>query len=189
MRNLPRCWTLSLSFLLGFAAIAPPASAQAKLAADRSDEIAPFAELTDVNPDWGPTDNIGYTVGLDYTHFIRSIIRPSLEIRITSANGSSVNERVYSGGLKLATSIRGIQPYAIFLLGHGNIDFVHPDGAYRGDNSIVSSLGAGVDLGITEAIRLRLEFTHQHWNFDPNTLTPVTLSVGISYALPFRRGR
>ena len=48
------------------------ASAQALLTAQRGGEITTFAQATMLSPDWGQTNNLGYTFGVDFTRFIRS---------------------------------------------------------------------------------------------------------------------
>jgi opacity protein-like surface antigen len=154
--------------------------------ADRGAAITPFAQSTMLYPDWGPTRNYGYTAGLDYTRFIRSIVQPSLELRITTANGNTVNEHSYTGGLKLqAPAIHFIHPYITVLGGKGFIDFVHPINGYISDSSFVYSLGGGADFTIHSQWDLRVDYTHQQWNIEPQTLTPVTVGVGIAYRIPF----
>jgi Outer membrane protein beta-barrel domain len=165
------------------------APAQALVSAQRGAEIVPFAQTISLNPDWGPTANVGYTVGIDYTRFIRSIVQPSLEIRMTSANGETVSERSYIGGLKLQTTIHGIRPYGTFLAGRGNIFFTDPIAGYLSDNSFIYSLGGGADFTIHSQWDLRVDFTHQQWNIDPQTLTPTTLGIGVAYRIPFHNGR
>jgi hypothetical protein len=158
--------------------------------AQRGAEIAPFAQTTLIQPDWGSTNNLGYTVGLDYTRFIRSIVQPSLELRMTAANGSTVGEHSYTGGLKLHTpGLRAIHPYITVLGGKGFITFTHPINGYISDDSFISSLGAGADVTVHSQWDLYLDFTHQWWNLDPQTLTPVTLGVGIAYRIPFHSVR
>jgi hypothetical protein len=157
---------------------------QALNTANRPAEIAPFAETTLLTPDWGTTKNLGYTVGIDYSRFVRSILQPSLEVRMTSANGANVNEHTYLGGLKLQGTIHRVHPYATLLGGKGNIHYNHPVNNYLGDNSLVYSLGAGADLDVTSRLLIRLDFTHQNWNIDPETYTPVTLGMGFAYRLP-----
>lgn len=177
---------LLLGALFTSARLAP---AQALVTAQRGAEITPFAQTTLIDPDWGPSHNLGYTAGLDYTRFVRSIVQPSLEMRMTSANGSTVSERSYVGGLKLQTSFRGIRPYATFLAGYGDIYFTHPINGYLSDNSFVYSVGAGAEFSLGYHLAARFDFTHQQWNIDPQTLTPVTLGVGLSYRVPFRSDR
>jgi hypothetical protein len=190
MRKLMHCSICKTAFLLAtLMATARIASAQAVVTGQRGAEIAPFAQTTLLDPDWGPTHNVGYTVGVDYTRFIRSIVQPSLELRMTNANGATVGEHTYTGGLKLQTAIHGIHPYATILAGKGFIDFTHPINGYISDDSFIYSLGAGAEFTIRSQWALRLDFTHQQWNIGPQTLTPVTLGVGIAYRIPFHNGR
>jgi len=189
MRNLLNHRITKFALLLGVSLAATAvASAQAIVTAQRGAEITPFAQTTMIRPDWGEPNNLGYTFGVDYTRFIHSIVQPSLELRFSSANGSVVSEHSFTGGLKLETSIYGIHPYATFLAGNGGITFTHPIGYYYGDNSFVYSLGGGAEFKVHSSLKLRLDFTQQHWNLDPYILTPMTFGVGLAYSLPFHRG-
>jgi hypothetical protein len=190
MRNLLHCWTWKVAIILGLSLVAIKiAPAQAIVAAQRGAEIAPFAQTTLLSPDWGPTNNLGFTFGVDYTRLIRSIIQPSLEVRMSSAGGNTVSERTYTGGLKLQFSVRGIHPYATLLAGMGRINFTHPYYSnYTGDNSTIYSLGGGAEFSVGPGFKARVDFTHQNWDIDPQTLTPVTIGVGLSYNIPFHRG-
>lgn len=175
--------------LVALLPLSTTARGQAMVGAERGAELAPFGMATVLSPDWGPTHNLGYTVGLDYTHFIRSIVQPSLEARLTSANGSTVNESSYSGGLKLQASIHGIHPYATVLAGRGTIKFNYNNGNYYGDASIIYSFGGGAEFNVTPAWKVRVDYTHQHWNLNPNTLTPTAVGIGLAYRLPFFSGQ
>lgn len=191
MRKLLPCpiWktALLLGILLAATRVVP---AQALLTAQRGTEIAPFAQFTLVNPDWGQTNNFGYTAGIDYTRFIHSaILQPALEFRYTRANGTTVNERSYAGGLKLQTSVHGIRPYATFLVGHANIDFNYANNGYNGDNSLIYVFGGGAEFNATPQWKLRLDLASQHWNTGTETLTPLTMGVGIAYSLPSHNRR
>jgi hypothetical protein len=186
MSNQPHQLIRDAVILLGLLLVGTAlAAAQALFTARRGAEIAPFAQTTLVSPDWGPTRNLGYTVGLDYTHFVRTFLQPSLEIRYTGANGDTVSEHSFTGGLKLQATIRGIHPYATLLAGQGGITFTHPSGNYLSDSSIIYSLGGGAEFSLRSRWTVRLDFTHQHWNLDPGTLTPAALGVGVAYRLPF----
>ena len=194
MRNLQRSpfsksalflGTSLLGILLGSAGMA---SAQAMVSAQRGAEIAPFYQTTIVSPDWGPTNNFGYTFGVDYTRFVRLVLQPSLEFRMTGANGQTVGEHAYTAGFKLQTTVHGVHPYVTLLGGYGDITFTHPTGNYTSDNSMIYSLGAGAEFNVIRNLKLRVDFTHQQWNIDPQTLTPVTIGVGVAYSLPFFHG-
>lgn len=190
MPHLSQSLTLKCALLLGICSLASSAAAgQALITAGRGGEFTPFAQTTLVDPDWGGNHNLGYTVGLDYTRFFRSLVQPSLEARMTSANGTVVNERSYVGGFKLAVSLHGVQPYATILGGRGEIFFNYPNNGYTSDNSFVYSLGAGAEFNVTSQLAARVDFTHQQWNLDPQTLTPTTFGVGLAYRIPFHVGR
>jgi len=189
MRKLLNHWTMKSAILLGVCLAATAvASAQAVETAQRGAVLTPFFQTTILRPDWGQPNNMGYTVGVDYTRFLRSILQPSLELRYTTANGSVVSEHSFIGGLKLEASIFGIHPYATLLAGNGDITFTHPIGNYYGDNSFVYSLGGGAEFKLYSSLKLRADFTQQHWDLDPYILTPMTFSVGLAYGLPFHRG-
>ena len=190
MRTLFLRSTRNAALLLGLSAAATGiASAQAMIAAGRGAEIAPFATTTLLNPDYGPTNNIGFTLGADYTRFMRgALIVPSLEARLTSASGSTSSERSYLGGFKVGTTVFGMHPYFVLLAGTGTISFAHPIQTYTGDTSFVYGYGGGADFKIHNNWKVRADFVQQHWNLDPLTLTPTALSVGVAYSIPFRNG-
>jgi hypothetical protein len=191
MRNLFHPATLKSAILLGILAAATHiVSAQALITAQRGAEITPFAQATLISPDWGQTNNLGYTFGIDFTRFIRSsFLQPSLELRMNSAGGITVLERSYVGGFKLQTAIHGIHPYATILGGDGSITFTHPINGYLGDNSFVLSVGCGAEFNVTRQLAVRLDFTNQFWNLDPQSLTPLTFGVGVAYHIGARNSR
>jgi hypothetical protein len=188
--NSPHALVRQSLFLLGILAAARIAPAQALETAQRGAEIAPFAQTVLLSPDWGPTRNLGYTVGIDYSRFIRSIVQPSIELRMTSASGTTVNEKSYLGGLKLQTpAIHRIHPYLAVLGGRGFIDFNHATNGYTGDNSFVISMAGGARFPVTSQLDLTVEYSWQQWNIDPQILNPSTLGVGVAYRIPFHTGR
>jgi hypothetical protein len=192
MRNLLHRTPFQSAILLGLLlAISRFASAQAMVTAQRGAEIAPFVQTTVLSPDWGPSYNFGYTVGVDYTRFIRSIVQPSLEFRMVSANGNTANELSYVGGLKLETSVRSVHPYFTFLAGNGTITFADPSVNYVGPTNsfFIYSLGGGAEFNIKSQWKLRVDVTQQTWNIDPQVLTPTAVNVGIAYRLPVNLGR
>ncbi len=189
MRNSLNRWTSKTAILLGVI-LATPAivSAQANVAAQRGAEITPFVQTSLISPDWGQTRNIGYTVGVDYTRLLPTLIQPSLELRYISANGLNVGEHSFTGGFKLGMTFRGIHPYATLLAGTGGITFTHPQPGYPSDSSFIYSLGAGAEFNVMQNWKVRADFLQQNWNLDPVRLTPIAMSVGLSYRIPFRTG-
>ena len=178
----------ALRFAIVFAAAsgAPTyASAQALPTVERHSEFATFAQGTMLRPDWGQTNNYGYSFGVDYTHFFSKFVQPGLELRFTRATGRTVNENTYLGGLKFQTTIHGIHPYALILAGKGIIKFNYNNAGVSADNSFVYGLGGGAEVAVTRLLKIRADFVSQHWDLQPNTLTPAALNVGIAYTLPF----
>lgn len=187
MRKLLSDWKTKSALFLGISLAATGIGfGQAAVVAERGAELSPFVTTTLLSPDWGSDHNLGYTAGLDYTHFIRSIVQPSLELRMTSADGNSVGERSFLGGFKLQTTIHGIHPYATILGGNGDITF-HNQAAqgYTSDNSFVVSMGAGAEFYVLPQWKVRADFSEQHWNLEPQILTPRTFSIGIAYRIAF----
>jgi opacity protein-like surface antigen len=177
---------LAITLLIGATGAATHANAQAIPTMQRGAELAPFVQTTILSPDWGQTHNLGFAAGFDYTHFIPTIVQPSLEFRVTHASGRTVNETTYLGGIKLQTTIHHVQPYLVVLAGKGIISFNYfYNGGIKGDDSAVYAIGGGAEFNVKRSWKVRAEYTQQHWNFDPNTLTPSTLGFGLAYSVPF----
>lgn len=190
MRKISNQWAVKAASFMALGVVATGvALGQAIASARVGAEIAPFTTITMLSPDWGPKNNLGVTAGVDYTHFIRAIVQPSLELRMTHASGGTVGENTFSGGMRLQGTVRKIHPYMTLLAGYGTINFTPEEGNYKSDNSMVYSLGGGADFDIRSGVKMRVDFSRQHWNLQPLVLTPTTLSVGFSYAIPFGYGR
>ena len=189
MRNLLNRWTVKSAVVLGLSLAATGiASAQATAAGGRSAEVAPFFQATSITPDWGSEKNFGYAFGVDYTRLTRGVGSPALEFRMTRSNGLRVDENTFAGGFKLVSYAYGFYPYATFLIGRGTIN-IHPGGPSLATNSgMMYTMGGGADFRVRPNIKLRADFTQQNWSFAPHRLTPVALSIGVSYTLPFGQG-
>jgi len=185
---MPLFFRRSLLLLLlngALAGAAIQATAQAIPTVRRGAQFTTFAQATILSPDWGQTKNHGYSLGFDYTRFVPAFIQPALEFRFTRATGRTVNEKTFLGGGKFQTTFHGIQPYAVALLGKGFISFNYNNPGGQSDSSIVYGLGGGAEYNVTPLLKLRADFVHEHWNLDPNTLTPTTLNFGVAYTVPF----
>jgi hypothetical protein len=56
------------------------------------------------------------------------------------------------------------------------------------DNAFTHPIGEGAEVNLTRNWKLHSDFIQQEWNPDPVLLTPMVLSMGVSYALPFHTG-
>jgi opacity protein-like surface antigen len=175
-------------------ATAGVAAGQARVIARRSSEITPFAQMTFLNPDWALSPNFGASGGVDFTPFIPLLVQPSLEVRATAANGFEVEERSFSVGLKLAVRLGRVHPYGIVEEGIGGIYFHHPTTDIEGhlytkDASRIYVVGGGVETNVLRLWQVRMEYTQQYWDLRPPKIYPMTGSVGVTYRIPFPKGK
>jgi hypothetical protein len=190
MTNLLHRSIRNAALLLGIAlSAAHVASGQAVATGGRGAELSPFAFATVVGPDYGQPHDLGYTLGIDYTHFIRFILQPSVEVRFTRASGQQIDENSFGGGLKFHTNFGRVRPYAAVLIGQGNLTFHHAGVDAKIDKSTAIWYGGGAEYEVNSQWRIRGEFMQQYWNLDPGSLTPSIFSVGFAYRIPFRNGR
>jgi len=165
-------------------------AAQATPTATAPLDISVFAGYTRTFPDYGQVTNPGVTFGFDFAHYFKFPIVPSLEARANISNGTIVNERTYLFGVRMDPKLHGrFHPYGDFLIGPGNLHYVQPNGypGYVGDNSVVKSIGGGVDFDVYKHFQVKADVQYQFWNFGSNyTLTPTTYMIGINYRLRTR---
>src|ERR1051325_11944022 len=98
--------------------------AQARAAAEKTSDISGFVLFSRLCPDYGPTNNNGFTVGGSY--LLRNRIRwfdPGIDVRFRSANGATVDQKNFSGGLKVEKVINNFRPYGDVLIGRGSINY------------------------------------------------------------------
>jgi opacity protein-like surface antigen len=180
------------------ASCAISAHSQATPTAYRTSDLAVFFEYQSLHTDYGGEVHNGIIGGLDYSrYFLNSLIVPSLELRANYAAENQLSgEQVALGGVRLDLRLRShprLHPYANFLIGAGQIDFVYtpvtPTGVYTRDNSTVFNYGAGASYGIGHGLELQAEFQHQNWNISPGstkgTLTPASIDAGVRYHVHF----
>ncbi len=134
----------------------------------------------------------GFVVGGELTHHLR-LFDPSLELRYTRGNGSTVDESTFAAGLKAARRVGPVRPYVNLEFGSANITFKHPavnpDGSlYAHDNSLIYVGGGGLDVPVSASFSLKLDAQYQVWKLGTvaGYMTPFAASVGVAYRLPFK---
>jgi hypothetical protein len=175
-----------------------PAAGQALATASRESSFAAFGQATYFNSDYRQPSNFGYTVGVDAAPILMPGIQPSFELRITGDSGPVANEYTYNVGIKVATTLHGIHPYATVLGGVGTVYINHPSipsakGLFAHDSSEMFALAGGAEFDAGPSWQLLLDYSRQYWSFDQDynpalPLRPVALSVGISYRFRSRGG-
>ena len=161
--------------------------AQALPTASKGGEISIYGAYAHVWPHYGTEQDNGVTFGAEYTHFVNWFVRPSLELRGKVVSGQTVNQRTWGGGIRGQHRFGNFYPYIDFLISSGTITFPHPTigtsgSPYVSDNSIVYSLGGGVDYDITSHFAVRADYQFEHWNLGRSlSFTPEALSIGVVY--------
>jgi hypothetical protein len=164
------------------------ASAQAVYTADRTDGFYVFGTVSEVDTDYGLNDR-GYIVGGGLTHSLKSRwLVPSIEVRYMNTVGTNITENSFLGGIKVETHFHRFHPYANFLIGIGNINFIPVNFS---DNSIAYDAGVGLDYNVYKRFSIKVDAQEQFWKLGQasNELTPTSISAGISYRIPTAFGR
>ncbi len=160
-------------------------AAQARTSASKTQDVDVFGGIEFANPEYGPKDNVGGAIGLDFTRYFRIPIQPSLELRANFNRGTYANESSYLFGLRGAYPYRIFTPYVDFLIGPGNIHYPL-NLTYTGDNSTVYNYGGGIDIAAVRHFSLKLDLQQQRWNTGTFNFKPVVGIIGVSYRIPFR---
>jgi hypothetical protein len=131
------------------------------------------------------TTNSGFTFGGDYSFNLPHGFVPSLEGRIKFAPGSFVTENTYGGGVRLEHRIQYFRPYVDFLWSYGTISFTQQVGTYKDDNSVVYSLGGGLDYNLTTNWATRVDYQYEFWKTGMHVaFNPGALTIGVVYRIP-----
>ena len=171
-------------------------NAQAVPLREKKADLSVFGTYTRLKPDYGPQQNNGVTFGAFYTRYWRWF-SPAIEFRVKIADGATVNERTYGGGIRVEKQFgQRFRPFADFLVSGGTINYhfgtppIKPDGKpYLSDSSVVYTYGGGLDYDVTENFSARGEFQGENWSlggYTPITLTPSMWSIGVVYRIPFK---
>lgn len=197
MYKRPTFRRLLLFFVAASLVLLAPQSltAQATAAAEKKGDLSTFGMYSIVWPAWlGTTQtNNGFTFGLDYLRHVRLPVAPVIELRGKVSSGPKYNEHTWGGGIRVEPEqpLGAYHPYATFLISSGTIKFNQPVINYRGlpytsDNSLVYSVGGGLDVDLTEKWTVRGDFQYEWWSIGTNqNFNPKALSIGIVYRIPF----
>jgi opacity protein-like surface antigen len=175
------------------------AQAQANSTASKSADISVFGGFSHGNPDYGPQDNNGITIGADYTRYFGWRVDPSLEIRANRTNGDLITQKSAQVGIRLQSDFRRFHPYVDGLIGGTSIHFKIPPNPYApkyvDDSAFSYSIGGGVDIDVIRNFQAKVDYQREFMNFGPNgtqpgngdfTLSPSLWTIGVVYRIPFR---
>jgi len=185
--NARYLFLLPLAF---FAASVQVVRAQATFTATKTMDVSGFGGYEYVSPDFrsSPKDN-GFVAGANITRYFHFPIAPSLEGRVNYASGPTVNEHTYLVGIRAQGKLgRRYYPYADFLIGPGIIHFNQvfiPN--YTSDNSLVKSIGGGLDIDLVSHFQVKIDFQQQFWKIGTEraAFSPTLFTIGVVYRIPF----
>jgi opacity protein-like surface antigen len=195
----PAVFTAFIIFIFGSAYTAPPLHAQALVTASKAAEITAFGGYNIYNnPDYGANTNKGFLAGADFTIFRNWWVDPSVEARFVYTAGTGISEHAILVGPRAQKDYGRFHPYVDVLVGEGFIDYNPPPSISpkdHGDSGLSLAYGAGIDVDLVRNFSLKADFLQQNWNLGQNslfqpdgsnyTLTPRTVSVGVTYHFPF----
>lgn len=171
--------------LVGFSLAATGiASAQATATATRTAEVNAFGGIAVINPDYGQKSNIGYSAGLTYARISPNVVAPGLELRMTGASGNTVSERTFLAGFHFQSApMFGAKPYMTALLGMGSLGYTYNFQTRPNETDFVYALGAGAEIPVRRKLNLRADILQQTWSYQPHNLTPIAITIGVSYTI------
>lgn len=152
--------------------------------------------LSGFNPSYNGGMLLGGTVWLDFTPpklpQILHGIGLEVEGRDLSLNRSSIQvnlrEDVASGGVMYSyRNFKNFSPYAKFLMGYGNIDYMRTPPTRLHDSRTVTTLGGGVEYRAYRDVWIRGDYEYQYWpdfwknTKPPGSLTPMGFTLGATY--------
>lgn len=144
--------------------------------------------------------NLGLTAGLDLAlPPVHHLIRPGLEFRGTYPvdKGNIDAQRSAEGGARVDFLLgHRFRPYGDFLFGRGQMNYGNGNGyiyqnyEYVLTTTWVYSLGAGIDLPLTDHFQIKLDGQAQHWGSAPvssGSIWSKAGTVGLVYIFNFNR--
>ena len=186
---------VSLALIAMIAALAHTAHAQAVPAGTQKLQLSVFAGGTGTFTDFNGGKNLGITAGADLTFLNFRLFRPSVEARGTHPidSGQLSGQKNFLIGPKVEVPFGRLHPYADFLVGRGQSDyvnggFIYGDLLYISTNTIVYSPGVGLDYDLGHNLAVKAEAQFQIWKAPPTpsgTIYPKALTLGVTYNFDF----
>ena len=178
MRKIWSSLTLGLASLL---ACVPSSHAQAVHTADRNTRIQAGLGVMYLSPDYGDHNIAGFSGWADYD-FSKWV---GVEIGAHLGEFSTpddITENTYFVGPRLTYHHRKFTGYGKLMVGRGTITntLFNLSSSYN-----FYSYGGGVEYKVNRRINIRaVDVDVQKWgDFEPHTLSPMAITVGVSYII------
>jgi opacity protein-like surface antigen len=164
------------------------ANAQAVATATRSVGFDAFGGVSYMKLDLGSTYKQfrpGFVVGGDLTHLIHGF-GVSIEPRFGRTTSSYDDQTYFLGDLKIDKAFGRFHPYGFAGIGYGKVAYVIGAGH---DDSIVYTVGPGLDYDVTRSWAVKADWQYQFWNVGHEThgFNPTGITVAAVYRFHFGR--
>ncbi len=163
-------------------------------------KLSAFAAATGTYTNLAGGKNLGITAGADLTFLRFRLVKPALEIRGTYPvdSGHIDSQKSFLLGPRVEYPLDRLHPYADFLVGRGQIDYLNggfPVGCcldYISSNTFIYSPGVGLDFDLSHFLAVKADAQFQHWNTPvtaSGSINPTALSLGLVYNFDFNSRR
>jgi hypothetical protein len=180
-----------LSFATLLVLIPASAKAQAIFAARENFRLQAGFGAMYLNNDYSDraAQGIAFWVDADFGHFRNIIIGAEGEAHYgTIITPDDIGETSYLVGPRLTYQRRKMSVYGKLLVGKATItnQLFHVSSSYN----VAPAFGGGLEYHVSRKFNLRaFDLEMQQWpNFEPHTLSPLSVTVGVSYSI-LPRGR
>ena len=171
------------------------AFAQSAPAATQQLQLSAFVGGTGTYTNLAGGKNLDITAGADLTVLSFRFFRPAFEIRGTYPidGGTISSQKSFLLGPKIEYPIGRLHPYADFLVGRGQINYlrggyIFDDNLYLSSNTLVLSPGVGLDYNFSHNLAVKADFQFQHWDTPAvasGSINPKAITLGATYTFDF----
>lgn len=180
-----RSWSTAF-ILASLAAFLPNAQGQALATATRTGTIQAGVAGMFLNNDYTARKNEGLVVygDYDFARLFHLYVGAEAEARFGGLiSPDDIGENSYLVGPRLSYRRRNLRVYGKILVGRGTIFHDSPTNNTSSSFNLYAG-GAGVEYRINRFNIRLIDVEQQKWpNFEPNTLSPLAISVGVAYII------
>jgi hypothetical protein len=198
-RSFVRLVRLTAIFALAHVSLTQIATAQSAPTATQQLQLSAFLGGTGVYTKLEGGKNLDITAGADLTFLGFRLFKPAFEIRGSYPidSGQISSQKSFLLGPKVEYPLGRLHPYADFLVGRGQIDYLNGgfpvgDLDYISSNTFIYSPGIGLDYSLTHSFAIKADLQFQHWNtpvIPSGSIHPTAITLGAVYTFDFNRGR
>lgn len=190
---------LSIFFTVASLIVLPQAAAaQSVPAGTQQLQLSAFVAGTGTFTNLEGGKNLAITAGADLDYLGFRHFTPGFEIRGSYPidGGHISSQKSFLLGPRVIYPIGRLHPYADFLVGRGQIEYLNGGFIvgyldYLSSNTFVYSPGVGLNYDLTHNLAVKADVQFQHWNtpvLPSGSIHPTAISLGGVYTFDFNRG-